>query len=301
MGVLADYGLRSIRTVTDATLNGYSRAGADLSIVANCNGTEGLVHGGAFSTLGSNGTGIPVTGLDGSTCGALVGGAGIASAAFVLTSASPDVYLLTGGTPRRVESWGDVLNLNNGSAPVISTLSVGTVQGLPQQGGVVAPYSLVKSSQDATIWMTDGLDRKQRLDSFATSSALGLGSWRVVSDQVLNAYNTTGTTSRVVTCAGLQYIGLGGVLYPMSAGNPHGLAVSELGGSCGVLNRSGAAPFERVFLKSNNSAVVYHLSGGQRRSVNSWADLVALNGGSAPQVFTVTPSEVSALPDGGRL
>ena len=300
MAILSEYGLNSIRTLSDNAINGYPRTGADLTVVANCNGTEGLVHGGAFSALNSNGTGIPVTGLDGTTCAAFAGGAGIASAAFVLTPGSPDVYLISGGAARPVWGWNDVLRLNNGSAPVISALTGGTVQGLPQPGGVVAPYSLVKSNQDATVWVTDGLDKKLRLDSFGTSDALGLGSYRVVPDQLLNAYGTTGATlSRAVSCSGTTYLGLGGTLYSVSAANPHGLPVVALGAACGVLNRSGGAPLDRVFLKSSTSSVVYYLFGGQRRAVNSWSDLVALNGGSAPQIFTVNPSEVSTLPDGG--
>jgi hypothetical protein len=300
MAILAEYGLGSIRTVGDNVLNGYNRAGSDLTIVANCNGSEGLMHGGAFSPLAGNGTGIPVTGLDPVTCASFVSGAGIASAAFAITPGSPDVYLLTGGGARPVLGWNDVIRLNNGSAPVISTLTGGTVQGLPQPGGVVAPYSLVKSNNDSTVWVTDGLDRKLRLDSFGTSDALGLGSWRAVSDQLLNGYATPGATlSRVVSCSGTTYIGLGGTLYPVTAANPHGLPVAGLGGACGVLNRSGAAPLDRVFVKSNTSAAVHYLVGGQRRMVNSWADLVAINGGAAPQVFTVAASEISTLPDGG--
>lgn len=301
MAILAEYGLKSIRTVSDTTLNGYTRTASDLTIVARCNNTDGLVHGGAFSPLSSNGTGIPVTVLDASTCAALSGGATIASAAFVLTPGSPDVYLLANGTARPVLGWSDVVRLNNGTAPVISTLAGGTVQGLPQPGGVAAPYSLVKSNQNATVWVTDGVDKKLRLDSFGTSDALGLGSWRVAPDQLINAYADAGTLSRVVSCSGTTYIGLGGTLYPVSAANPHGLPVAALGAACGALNRSGAAPLDRVFLKSNNSAVVYTLVGGQRRAVKSWSDLVAVNGGSAPQIFTVNPSEVSSLVDGGAL
>ncbi|TFC05468.1 hypothetical protein E3O42_02550 [Cryobacterium adonitolivorans] len=302
MAVLAEFGLNSIRTVSDNVVNGYPRAGADLTVVVNCNGTEGLVNGGVFSPLSSNGTGIPVTPLTGPTCAALGGGATIASAAFVITPGSPEVFLLTGGAARPVWGWSDVLRLNNGSAPVISSLTADTVRGLPQPGGVVAPYSLVKSNQDATVWVTDGLDRKLRLDSFGTSDALGLASWRVVSDRLINAYATTGATlSRVVSCAGTTYIGLGGTLYSVSGSNPHGLPVAALGDGCGVLNRSGAAPLERVFLKSSDSAVVYYLVNGQRRTVRTWADLVAANGGSGPQVFTVNGSEISTLPDGGAL
>lgn len=300
MAVLADYGLSSIHTVSDSAINGYPRTGSDLTIVARCNGTDGLVNGGLFSALTGQTTGIPVTALDATSCAALGQGAAIAGPAFVLTPGSADVYLLAGGAARPVLGWDDVLRLNNGSAPVISTLAGGTVQGLPQPGGVVAPYSLVKSAQDSTVWVTDGLDKKLRLDSFGTSDALGLGSWRAAPDQLINAYAATGTLSRVVSCGGTTYIGLAGTLYAVSAQNPHGLPVVALDAACGsMLNRSGAAALDRVFLKSANSAMVYYLVGGQRRSVSSWSDLVALNGGSAPQIFTVNPSEVATLPDGG--
>ncbi|MBG6058521.1 hypothetical protein IWX89_001965 [Cryobacterium sp. MP_M3] len=302
MAVLAEYGLSTIRTVSDSVINGYARAAADLTIVANCNGTEGLVNGQAFSPLRSNGTGIPVTALTGPTCAAFGGGASIATAAFVISPGSPNVSLITGGAVRPVWGWNDVIRLNNGSAPVISTLTTDTVRGLPQAGVVVAPYSLVKSSSDATVWATDGLDRKLRLDSFGTSDALGLGGWRAVPDQLVNGYATTGATlSRVVSCAGATYIGLGGTLYAVTANNPHGLPVAALGDACGVLSRSSAAPIDKVFVKSSGTSTVYYVLGGQRKAVNTWSDLVAANGGSAPQIFTVNPSEVSSLPNGGTL
>lgn len=301
MAILAEYGLKSIRTVSDGALGGYPRTGSDLTVVAKCNGTDGLVNGGTFSPLASNGTGIPVTPLDASTCAALRGGATIAGPVFVLTPGSPDVYLLSDGNARPVLGWSDVVRLNNGSAPVIATLQGGTVQALPHPGGVAAPYSLVKTNQDATVWVTDGLNKKLRLDSFGTSDALGLGSWRVAPDHLVNVYGDAGTLSRVVLCSGTTYIGLGGTLYPVSAANPHGLPVATLSAACGGLNRSGAAPLDRVFLKSTDSAVVYHLLNGQRRAVRSWSDLLGLNGGSEPQIFTVKPSEVSTLPDGGAM
>ena len=134
-------------------------------------------------------------------------------------------------------------------------------------------------------------------------SALGLNGWRTVADSVVNGYATAGgSATRVVTCGATTYFGADGTLFPVSAANPHGIAVTALSAaSCNLLNKSSAAPADRTFIKAQSDASVFYIYQGQRRSVATWSDLVAINGGGAPPIRTVGSTELNSLPDGGRI
>ena len=305
LAMLGEYGASSIKTVSDATLNGYNRAGADLTLVAKCNSKLVLVNAKKASALGAgNGAGIATTNLSSSTCSALGSGVAVPGKVFAMVKGSSNVYRIVEGQARTVLAWSDVLAQNGGKTPNLVTWSAATINTFARPGGIVASGSLIKSAGNADIYLTDAHDRMHRVGSFGTTDSLGITGYRTVPDSVLKAYaKTEGSLSRVVVCKGVQYIGLKGVLYKLkSAAGGTGLAVTNLRDTtCASLKLSGDAAVAKVFIKVAGQAPVYYLTGGKYREVTSWGQLLGLNGGSEPRIFTVNSSELWSMVNGGAM
>jgi hypothetical protein len=302
MAILGEYGVKSVKTVSNTVLNGYSRAGADLTLIARCNSKLVLVNGKKASPISSGHlTGIATTDLAASTCSALTAGASMGSRVFVKTGASDYVYVIVNGTARPALAWSDVLALNGGKTPNIASWSSATVKTFKRPGGIVAIGSLIKSAGNPAVYLTDGADRVIRFSSFGTTDALGVKGYRTVPSSVLRAYaKTPGTLSRQVSCNGSAYLGLNGVLQKLASSKSTGLGTTKLRPStCSTLTISNNAAVDKVFVKGAKTSVVYYLTGGKRRSVATWADLVAINGGSAPTVHTISAAEITSIPSGG--
>jgi hypothetical protein len=303
LAVLGEYGASSIKTVSSATMSGYNRAAADLTLVATCNSKLVLVHGKKASPLGKgNGAGIATTTLTPSTCRALGAGATISNKVFAMAKGSPTVYRIVDGTARQVLAWSDVIALNGGKTPTIVTWSSGTIKTFARPGGIVAPASLIKSAGSPNVYLTDGHDRMTRVGSFGTTDSLGITGYRTVPDSVITGYTkTAGSVSRVVTCFGTQYIGLKGTLYRLGSGNTTGFALTSLRDTtCSTLTLS-QETVGRVFVTVAGTPAVYYIAEGKYREVGSWAVLLRLNGGKAPKVYTVTSAELGSMPKGGTI
>jgi hypothetical protein len=303
LAVLAEYGASSIKTVSNAVLNGYQRAPADLTLVASCNSKLILVNGKKASPLSKgNGAGIAATPLAPSTCSALGKGTAVKNKLFAMAKGSPTVYRIVDNQARQVLAWSDVVAQNKGVTPHVVTWSANTIKTFARPGGVVASGSLVKSAGSPNVYLTDGHDRMTRVGSLGTTDSLGIKGYRTVPDWVLKGYRKTeGSLSRVVTCFGTQYIGLKGTLYRLSSGNTTGFPVTSLRDTtCSTLKLSKES-VGRVFVKTADKAAVYYLTGGKYREVGSWSVLLRVNGGKAPKVYTITSAELWSMPNGGKI
>lgn len=303
MAMLGEYGVKSVKTVSKQTVDGYNRAGADLTLVASCNSKLVLVNNKKASRLSANNwSGIPTTKLDASTCRALGTGTTIPGRVFVKSTNSDNVYRIVNGKARAVLSWGDALSLNGGKSPTIVNWSSATIKSVAASG-LVASGSLIKSAGSPHVYLTDGVDRMIRLGSFGTTDGLGIRGFRTVPDSVFNGYaKADGAVTRVVTCNGQPYIGLNGTLYRLKSAGSTGMSVTKLhSATCGNLKISKDGAIGKVFVKASGKAPVYYLTGGKYREVTSWAQLVKLNGGSAPKIFTISSAELWSMANGGAM
>ena len=304
MAMLGEYGVKTVKTVSPQTVNGYSRASADLTLVASCNSKLVLINGKKASKLSAgNWAGMATTKLDASTCSALGTGTAVNGLVFVKASNSDNVYRIINGKARPVLSWSDVVAQNNGRKPTVVTWSAAMIKSVAGPGGIVASGSLIKSAGSPNVYLTNGSDQMMRVGSFGTTDSLGITGYRTVPDSVLRGYNKTdGSISRVVLCDGRAYIGLKGTLYRLKSAGSTGQSVTTLhSATCGNLKISKDGAIGKVFVKASGKAPVYYLTGGKYREVTSWAHLVKLNGGSAPKVFTISSAELWSMPNGGAV
>lgn len=122
--VPAQVGARSIRTVDAAIIAATRRLPGHLSPVVQCGATTAVMTGSSFQPVAiSNQAGLPVTPLGAGPCASVPTAPGRASGpVFVRTTTSPDLYYISGGTRRHVQSWTGINGLTGGAAPTIATM-----------------------------------------------------------------------------------------------------------------------------------------------------------------------------------
>ncbi len=210
---------------------------------------------------------------------------------------SATVYYLRAGQRRAIASWSDLVTLNGGSAaPAIRTLPGGSAAMLPAGPGQIPPGTLVKSPDNGTVYLTDGLGGRITVGSFAVTNELGAAGLRTVSAADLAAYTLTpGTLTRAVTCGTQRFIGLSGRLHPVSDTVAAAYALPSVAldpATCAALPR-GTQPLDR-FLRTPDGTI-FHMTAGAKRPIGAWAGYLAL-GGTTANTLPVTFATAALFP-----
>lgn len=204
----------------------------------------------------------------------------IAAPYLMKTGDSGTVYYVSGGSKRAVQGWSDVLSLTNN--PTIITVPNSVATQLPEANGFIGSGNLVKTPNDATVYLIDGLNRKIPLNSFAPASELGFTSLRVVSDSVLSGYTTTNyLLSSLVSCNSKQGVAMGGTVYSLAITGASYINLDQA--TCQALRWSETPP---SFLLAPNGTI-YQLSGTQKRPIGGYQTYLSLGGSSGNTVKVV--------------
>lgn len=213
---------------------------------------------------------------------------------------SPDsgtVFLVMQQDLRPVDSWAALLALTpGGGSPVISTVSSGFIAALPQ--GVVALYpgALVRSANDATVYLINGVTNRIPFSSFDMPNEAGFKTFAFVSNERLAAYPLASENMTFgITCDAKNYVAAGGSLHPLAADVAalYPFKFTALDNfSCQNTTIGSAAT---KFIRTPDGSI-YLLEGGQKRAVTSMGRFAEL-GGSVGWL-DVLPSFAAAFPTG---
>lgn len=189
---------------------------------------------------------------------------------FVKSNSSGTVYLVSDGKKRTIQGWGDLLALN--SNPMILTLSDYYINSLATGSDVLGPGSLVKTANNATVYLIDGLDSKIPLNSFAPATELGFTNLRTVSSATLDGYTTTvHLLKATITCGSNQGIAIGGTAYRLNVPGATYMTMSDI--NCGLLTWKDAPGF---ILAPNGT--IYQISSTQKRPIGGYQRYLDLGG-----------------------
>jgi hypothetical protein len=216
---------------------------------------------------------------------------------FVVDSGT--VFLRNGQGKSPIAEWATVLKLNGGSAPYVAVMSAKAAAALTQQKLILRPLGLFKSADSPSVFMIDGLNQKRPIKSFGLAAEFGSTGYQTVSRGVLDAYSTGSALTQVINCAGKPFIVAGGSRSELQAGaGASGLPVSDVSDyTCNQLRV--AAPIAgQVFVVAAGSPTVYGIKGGTANAVPTWSALLALNGGSAPRILSITAETLRGIPVG---
>jgi len=217
---------------------------------------------------------------------------------FFVTNGDPTVYDLVSGTRYPVYSWTDVVQLDGGTSPFVTTMASTAAQAIPIGNTIVAPASLLKTATNDAIYFTDGYGRKYQITSFDIAADFGSSGYRTVPDSVVSGYATgSGYLSVAAQCAGQQYVASQGTLIQWnSSANAGGLPTTALDPvTCAYIPHSGSLS-GTLFVKPTNSSTVYEVSAGRKIPMYSWTELMAVTGGTVPVIVPLNPGTVASIP-----
>lgn len=293
-----EIGVTTWREVPDTTLKSYTVADKPLTTNLVC-GDASYVGGGGTLTRVADTKGLPTTTLDPNSCNALPRTSGIAPAFFLKSADSPQLFAVEGGKLRYVPTARALAGLAPQGFALI-TVSKATLSALPRGADVpdvTDPGNVVKGSA-ATLYLITGTASKVAVPSFDVMRDWGLTKWSDVSDQELAPFKTvSGGMSVLVQSEGQYYVASQGTFWPLQTKDGFGTKATEV--SSAVVKRltlSSTTATGMLFIKAADDPRVYVVQNGTKRALASWDELVAVNSGQAPFIFTLERGSLELFP-----
>jgi len=199
----------------------------------------------------------------------------------IKSNSGASVYLVTGQAKRPIAGWNALVRL--GINPLtINTLSNTTISGIPNGAVLLGSGSLVKTSDNATVYMIDGLNNKVPLSSFTITAELGIpNNISTFSQTMLDAYSSTPSVlSTKVSCDSKNYVGTLGRLHEVdNATAPHyNFTYQTLDPmTCTSLTKDSEKLGQFIHVPDGT---IYIVENGTKRPFSAWSQYVEAGGNS---------------------
>ncbi|HMI09804.1 MAG TPA: hypothetical protein VK497_05420 [Candidatus Saccharimonadales bacterium] len=216
----------------------------------------------------------------------------LSPAYFVKSKNSGTVYLLSTGEKRTIQGWMDLLAIN--ANPTILNLSDYYINSVTEGATVLSPGGLVKTQNDATVYMVNGLNKKIPMNSFNPSTELGSTTLNIVSDGVMSKYATEADVLRpTVKCGVKQGLAVGGKAYDISLPGAQYTVLSDI--NCSILEWKDTPGF---FLAPNGT--IYQLKNSQKLPISGYQMYLNL-GGTTQNTIRASNYVLDMFPTGSSL
>lgn len=132
----------------------------------------------------------------------------------VKTPTNGTVYVVMDTKILPIGSWETMIALSNGVTPKISTLPAAAIAGLPTGPVALRPPTLVRSPENATVYLVNGVTNKVGFSSFLYASEAGFDEFTVTTKERLAAYpNAPDLLTFGLSCEATKFISAGGKVH----------------------------------------------------------------------------------------
>lgn len=219
----------------------------------------------------------------------------IVAGAAIKSPSSATVYIVTPTQLLPVGSWDALVALSAGKTPTIITVGQSVISSLPKGPVALVAGTLVRSPEDATVYLVNGVTNKVAFSSFVFATEAGLTTFSYTTKARLDAYpRADKLLGFALACGDTRYVSAAGSVHrvdPSIAGLypfDH-LALDAY--TCALLPKGRDA---NEFIRVPNGTV-YQLVDGVKRPIGSMARLTELNQGRgwldvAPQFAALIPT-----------
>lgn len=208
---------------------------------------------------------------------------------------SGTVYVLDKSTKRAFLGWNDLVTVSNTQNPNITVLPKSVVEGIPNGINILSPGSLVKSANNTSVYMINGLNNKVLLNSFDPAQELGINGFSIAQDSDIAGYTTSPSSlSAAVICGGVKKIAIGGALYDATIDTVSYVTLDAI--NCTKLQQKGTSPLYMLA----PDGTIYKLENGLKRPIGGYQTYLSL-GGNQSNTIKISNYILSYLKDGQRL
>lgn len=208
------------------------------------------------------------------------------------------VYLVSGGAKRPFTSWADLVSMQL-SPFTINSLRTTTIDAIPAGAIALGPGRLVKYSNNATVYLVDGLSSIVPVSNITVVQELGLAAGlSTVSSTTLDWYTALPTVQTVrVQCGAKNYLASGGVLYEITGSMQvnYGLSYTALNALTCANTVKSSVELDRFLHVPDGT--IYYIESGLKRPIVGYAKYLEL-GGSGSNTTSVSNFAASQIPTG---
>ncbi|WP_431279734.1 hypothetical protein [Leifsonia poae] len=220
----------------------------------------------------------------------------IVAGSMIKTQTSATVYIVMADKLFPVGAWESLVALAGGKDPVISTVPNSLVAAIPKGPVALTSNTLVLSTNNATVYLVNGVTNKIALSNFAFANEAGITGYSFTTQERLDAYPTSTTLLGFgLTCGSTDYVSAGGsvhkldpslkALYPFTF-----VALDQY--TCQLLSVGTPAT---KFIRTPDGSI-YWLDAGKKRPISSMQRFAELSQGAT--YLNVHPLFASAIPTG---
>jgi len=211
---------------------------------------------------------------------------------FIKSASSGTVYVVMPGDVRPVSGWGALLALTSSGSPKITTLDASVVSLFSRGPVALTSGSLVRSPQNTTVYLVNGVTDRVAFSSFDFALAAGFSSFSYSTEERIQAYPLAPQLLGYgLTCGTTSYIAGGGAVHLVSADLAplYPFTYVPLDGfTCAKLTvGTPATSFIRI-----DNGTIYKLAGGQKLPVVSMNRFAAISSGAT---WTNVPDSFASL------
>ncbi len=216
----------------------------------------------------------------------------IAPGSFIKSPSNGTVFVVMPTDIRPVSGWDALLALTPSGSPTITTLDQSLIDLTAKGPVALTSGSLVRSPQNATVYLVNGVTNRVPFSSFDFPLAAGFTSFTYTTEERLQAYPPASQLLGYgLTCGTTSYIAGGGAVHVVSADlaplYPFTYVALD-GFTCAKLTVGApATSFIRV-----DSGTIYKLSGGQKLPVLSMSRFAEISSGAT---WTNVPNNFAGL------
>ena len=222
----------------------------------------------------------------------------LAAGSFIKSPSKADVYVVMPSDIRPVGGWNALLALTPKGDPVIATLANSTVAALPVGPVAINSGSLVRSPQNATVYLVDGVTSRIAFSSFIFPAEAGFDKLIFSTEQRIQAYPLADDLLTFgLSCEDDKYVAAGGDIHlvdPTLVGlYPFDYVPMDMF-TCAKLSVGAAAS---TFIRTPDGKI-FQLVNGQKRPVTSMSRLGEIIGDQS--WLNVVPAFAKLIPTGAK-
>ena len=203
----------------------------------------------------------------------------LAAGSLVKAPDGATVYVVMPTNIRPIGSWAALLALTApGAQPTISTLSPEVLSRFPQGNVALTTGALVRSPEDATVYLINGVTNRVPFASFDVPNEAGFTTFSYAPQAQLSAYPTApAILGYGLTCASKNYVAAGGSLHEVTAANAglYPMTFTQLDSF--TCQNAAIGSLATHFIRVPNGTIFF-LQDGRKKPITSMARLSELGG-----------------------
>lgn len=198
---------------------------------------------------------------------------------FIKMASNASVYVVAADSLKPIASWPALMSLAPTPNPVILTVPDAAIAASKLGLIALTAGSLVKSPDNATIYVINGLTNKIPVSNFIMTNAAGITTYSTFPDNQIQAYPSTPTNLGFgYTCGTTSYVAAGGSIHPIAADDLVRYPITFIALDTYTCRQVTIGATANPFIRTADGSIYLLDISGVKKPITSMKDYNSLNG-----------------------